>query len=1179
LSVQWYIASILDGMGKALQPLADALDSAEAFGGFLAGFGYESLATDIQEFGTTFTALTNAYDALTSAAAKVETLRQVEDPELSDILPAVKDLGVATANLIAAIDGLKNIAAAPALPAPLDDPTFWSEFPLELADSLLHRYLESEQPRVFGLFTLFGILSADVPDPQSLSPGRRPYLRRQVHWDRLGLIVSRPDNLMSEVYGFGQTFEHGRLIQNLTILANAFDFPAAQTELSPAILNAYFGGTPQPSVRQLLAPIFWDAVESNGGYAYSSLDLIVAPIPPAGNAGAAPSGFTFFPVLEGHAGTAIDIVPNVTASLEGGFQSAGAIRLEVRPDGPEIVVPQTLGLEIGATAALTVGNQTPLILFGDKKSSRFEIDKLQVTLAARGPVTDLEYRFGIAIQAARLLVFLNEADGFLKDAMPKEALKIELDFNLGWSSKSGFVFGGGAAIEATLPVHLDLFGVLKIDSVYLALMAKGQATGAFIELVAATSASLELGPVLASVDQIGMSARLTFPEGGGNLGPANLSFGFKPPRGVGFLIDASAVVGGGFLFFDVDRGQYGGVLQLEVKGGISIKAIGLITTIMPDGTPGFSLLIIIAVEFSPIQLGYGFTLNGVGGLFGFNRTMKVDPLRDGIKNRTLDSIMFPPNPVANAQKIISDLQTIFPPAIDRFVFAPMVKFGWGSGILLIEVGLIVELPSPLRLAIIGKLHVKLPPIDAGEGEESKNLVELHLDVLGILDFDRGEISVDAVLYNSRIVVLPITGGMAMRLRWGANPVFLMAIGGLNPRFPVPPGFPTVDRLGINLSYDGNGLKACLRLETYLAVTANSLQFGARLEARAELSVAKVAGFMGFDALIEFSPFYFIVDIYGGVVVEAFGLGFNVGLLLTLSGPSPFLGEGMVSVDFLGKHEIPIRFVIGEEATDPPLPPVDPLPELLAAFKDPRNWSATVAEGTGRLVTIRQLTTQESANKLLAHPLGELTVRQKVLPFGIALGRFGAGVPTTPGPFDVATYKLGNRTAAQPPSDSSLRDDFARGQFLNLTEDEKVSGPGFESFRCGHTRIGTDAITYPATAAQHVTFDYDVSVIDNKESRISRDLEPVAIDREAFLRGAQSGAASRTPMTATGSAKFAGRSKGITVRTAQYKVADRENLATTQSTDALDSYDTYTEATAAKRRGGDAGQVVEAYEVA
>ena len=47
-----------------------------------------------------------------------------------------------------------------------------------------------------------------------------------------------------------------------------------------------------------------------------------------------------------------------------------------------------------------------------------------------------------------------------------------------------------------------------------------------------------------------------------------------------------------------------------------------------------------AIQPGEREFGRG---RGVGGLAGFNRTMKVDPLRDGIKNHTLDSIMFPPD--------------------------------------------------------------------------------------------------------------------------------------------------------------------------------------------------------------------------------------------------------------------------------------------------------------------------------------------------------------------------------------------------------------------------------------------------------------------------------------------------------------------------------------------------------
>jgi hypothetical protein len=47
---------------------------------------------------------------------------------------------------------------------------------------------------------------------------------------------------------------------------------------------------------------------------------------------------------------------------------------------------------------------------------------------------------------------------------------------------------------------------------------------------------------------------------------------------------------------------------------ISVKAFGLIETKVPG--VDFSFVIVISAEFTPIQLGFGFTLNGVGGWSG-----------------------------------------------------------------------------------------------------------------------------------------------------------------------------------------------------------------------------------------------------------------------------------------------------------------------------------------------------------------------------------------------------------------------------------------------------------------------------------------------------------------------------------------------------------------------------------
>ena len=120
--------------------------------------------------------------------------------------------------------------------------------------------------------------------------------------------------------------------------------------------------------------------------------------------------------------------------------------------------------------------------------------------------------------------------------------------------------------------------------------------------------------------------------------------GFKPPTGVGLAIDAAIVRGGGFLSFDSDKGQYSGAmfLEFEMAEKISVKAIGLLTTRMPDGSKGYSLVVIIFAEgFTPIQLGLGFALTGIGGLLAINRTFDEEALRAGLKNHTLDSVMFP----------------------------------------------------------------------------------------------------------------------------------------------------------------------------------------------------------------------------------------------------------------------------------------------------------------------------------------------------------------------------------------------------------------------------------------------------------------------------------------------------------------------------------------------------------
>src|SRR5262249_8472938 len=155
---------------------------------------------------------------------------------------------------------------------------------------------------------------------------------------------------------------------------------------------------------------------------------------------------------------------------------------------------------------------------------------------------------------------------------------------------------------------------------------------------------------------------LTVNTQGGNLGPVDLGFDFVPPNGVGLTIDAAGVVtGGGFIAHDAALSQYAGALELTVHERLSLKAFGLVATRLPDGSPGYSMIVFIPAEgFQPIQLGMGFALLGIGGMVAINRTFDEDVLRAGLKNDTLGQLLFPRDPVGNAPATIAALGAAFP---------------------------------------------------------------------------------------------------------------------------------------------------------------------------------------------------------------------------------------------------------------------------------------------------------------------------------------------------------------------------------------------------------------------------------------------------------------------------------------------------------------------------------------
>jgi hypothetical protein len=237
----------------------------------------------------------------------------------------------------------------------------------------------------------------------------------------------------------------------------------------------------------------------------------------------------------------------------------------------------------------------------------------------------------------------------------------------------------------------------------------------------------------------------------------------------------------------------------------------------------------------------------------------VQALQDGVHSGSVDHILFPDDPVAEAPQIISDLETIFPPTEGQYVFGPMAELGWGEPdpLIVAQLGIILTLPDPIVIVLLGKLELVLP-------EPDSVVVDIRFDIAGILDITNKKLSIDATLGDSHILAWTISGDIALRLAFGDQPNFLFSMGGFNPHYTPPPNFPSLERITLALS---TGKNPRLSLDTYMAVTSNTFQVGAAANLYVEYGDFKASGDLGFDALFHFQPFAFLVDVEADVEVK------------------------------------------------------------------------------------------------------------------------------------------------------------------------------------------------------------------------------------------------------------------------------------------------------------------------
>jgi len=584
----------------------------------------------------------------------------------------------------------------------------------------------------------------------------------------------------------------------------------------------------------------------------------------------------------------------------------------------------------------------------------------------------------------------------------------------------GLTFGDGKTHKLVLPVRFSFPGI-ELREFAIALPDGPDKDSGRIDVI--TTIAGNLGGVLGVVAE-GGGVTMTW-AGGGALQVAP-----KPPSAAGLRVDAGVVKGGGFLRYTEATGEYGGVLDLQFTK-IGITAIGLI------GTRPFSFVIVIGVHFLPkIELSFGFTLSGLGGILAIERALDVQALSDGLKDGAVGQLLFPQNPIDAAPQILDRLAKVFPPQPGGFVIGPIAELGWGSqaGFIKARIGIVLSLPDP-KLVILGALEIGVPSADL---DPKLRIVDMHAEVLGVFTPDYFFIRIS--LSKSKIAQLTISGDLGILVRWGGGAAFALSVGGFFPKYVPPPELAGLRRITIEMSPPVAWIS--VTVTAYVAITSNTIQFGGSVTVKADLGVVSAKAWISLDALFQWSPrFYFIFIIDAGIEVKAFGATLaGVTFHGELSGTHPWHLEGTATVDILfWTVHADIGPIEWGEADTSVAPSVSPVQTAAQALSEDAAWTPLLPEGADALV---RLTVADGP--LLVHPLGQLEVKQLKVPLETRIDRIGSSPVTTPSVHLTAPMVGGVAAAAV----SHATDLFPPGHFLAMTSDQQAARPDFESFPCG-----------------------------------------------------------------------------------------------------------------------------------
>lgn len=1029
---------IMKLMGETFFPLRGILENVDEFEFLMSTFGWniDYIPNPISDLLPKVNALISLLD---------------ENQSTIDYIAAM----VAMNSLIGSIYNLSdlNYEQYPEL-----DDSFKEEFPDLLISYLIINGISNTYPRLYGVLKIIGVFNINyiTGDLERLS-----YTQYKISWDQFMLLLIKPFDVLKDLYLWeSDYFLNENLLDNLRELYKSIGLIYSFEEIENEIArNIEEDPSLSPDVPKKILNNVVYLKKTGSTFIFAGIGLYLL-----NKKNNNLPGLAFLPLSNLRLSEKIPIFDNVFIELTSSLSLLNGIAFILRPNSKVKVLQDICNngnTSIQGEIKFNVRNENlngdKILLFGDKEGTNLSYKALNVTLGAIiQPEKYNDLFVEIEFYQCEFTISPKNSDSFITSILNSTLIKSRIDLLLGYSSERGFYFNFGSGLEIKIADYFKV-GPLQLSAILLSASFKDNKIPMFLT----ADLNVNMSCIEFTAQDIGLKAELKFPgHNNGNIGPIDFSLGFKPPTGVGLAIDAPPVKGGGFLNYDEATSTYTGGLELKFSK-ISFAAIGIISTKLPGGESGYSLLIIISVEFTPLQLGMGFTLNGIGGLMGLHRTSNPDFLRSGIRYNTLEHILFPKNIVQNSNAIISNLGQAFPIRKDQFVMGPMAKIGWGTpSLITLDLGIVIELPDPLRLLILGILRAQLP-------SENNAILRLQVNFLGIIDFKEKYLSFDASLYDSKIVGFSLYGDMALRMNWGNRPNFLLSVGGFHPSYTPPPlNLPSMQRLTVVLA-DSKNLK--ISVETYFAVTSNSAQFGASVYAMAKAWKIKAIGQLWFNVLFQFSPFYFNADM-GVKFAIMMGRRTIMGLYISLQleGPDPWRAQGYGSFKILFvRVRIRLNSTFGRQRVEA-IESVFVDDKIKAALALADNWESILPERNHQLVSWRK---QAANEELSVDPAGAIKISQRVMPLNTVMQKFSSANIADFNRYSINSIKIDN---TQLPIEH-VKDYFARNEFSHMKDEDKLSRDGYELFNSGVT-VGSGN-TLSAQYVVHKRCEYEEISLD------------------------------------------------------------------------------------------------------